>query len=591
MNHESVVGATALIAAADPAAREVLRRPLADAGMRIIEAEFVGPALDLAARGPDVIFVAGALGDAGVLDLAAALKSNPLTVQIPLIQWSSAPLAEQDRVELLRAGADQYLEAPVDDEVLVANVASQLRQTETARQLELALSLEETGIYDWNVSTGAVRWTRSLERIHRMEAGSFGGDFESFEACVHADDRPHVAKVLHDAVENGDALELTFRFLRADGTHGWMESRGSVFRDTDGAAVRVLGLAHDVTDRVVDRQRIDQLRRLAADLTGTRTVNGVVDVITRELASTSVTVELTTVVDSEEDPALDAGAGALFSYLAGGLRLEFRRAGTGSTPTRRQLTAIGELGGAALERAQHYEAERSNAIAFQQALVPSSVPDSDAWWIDATYVPAEATERLGGDLFDTVPIDDAVVLVIGDIAGHGLQATQQTGTVRALLRTLVALHDGDPVTVVQSARGLFSRVCGDNAPFVSVCVARCTHDGVVTVASAGHPPPIVRRSGTAELIDMPTGPPLGVFEHASDESVRIELAEHDWVALYTDGVFERRDEPIDATIRELCGKAASVASAGDLIHLGESDANNPDDRAVVLATRRPTSSV
>lgn len=570
---------------ADPDARAFLRSVLESAGMRVSDAT-TGEAGLTAARGlPDVVICDVRLTDMSGHEVAAALKSDPLTQQVAVIQRSSGDDDETAQVDGLSAGADAYVVDPVRADVLLATVESLLRQRELSQQLELALSLDVTGVYDWNVERGVVRWSESLERIHGLEPGGFGGTLDDFLATVHDDDREQVVDALDTALAQGDSVEVAFRFVSADGSHGWMEGRGRVFRNADGEPTRVLGLAHDVTQRVRERHRLDQLRRLASALNAARTTNAVLTVLRTELADTNVEFAL---VDEDDSMAEDV----TFSYVVGRRRLDLSVGpGDAADVSDRQAVAIGELAGGALDRAMRYEAERSNAAALQRALLSTRTPTIDGWIVDAAYEPASEEARLGGDFYDVIELDGCFVVVIGDVAGHGLAATRLMGMVRTLMRTMAAMHDGDPAVVLAQARALFDDVCGAQSPFVTVLVARVdAATGTVAISSAGHPPPIVSTADRRWMLDLSPDPPLGVESSGSRPPTVLTLEGGEWLGFYTDGVFETRTTSLDSAVDEAVGRLGAEPSAADLIDAGEAHAAlNLDDRAALVVRRRPTS--
>jgi PAS domain S-box-containing protein len=116
-------------------------------------------------------------------------------------------------------------------------------------RLRLALAAGRMGVWDWNLRTGAFSWSESLERIHGLEPGTFGGTYEAFMALVHADDRERVRQALALAVEARTGYAEEFRTVRPDGALHWIIVRGRVFADEAGEPVRMLGIGADVTDR------------------------------------------------------------------------------------------------------------------------------------------------------------------------------------------------------------------------------------------------------------------------------------------------------------------------------------------------------
>jgi len=123
-------------------------------------------------------------------------------------------------------------------------------------RLRLALDAGRMGVWDWNIATGEVTWTESLEPLHGLTPGTFSGTFEGFRALVYPEDRDVVDRAIAKAVDEGSGYDIEFRNVRPDGAVGWIAGKGRVFRDASGRPVRMIGVGMDVTDR----------RRLADEL-------------------------------------------------------------------------------------------------------------------------------------------------------------------------------------------------------------------------------------------------------------------------------------------------------------------------------------
>jgi PAS domain S-box-containing protein len=123
-------------------------------------------------------------------------------------------------------------------------------------RLRLALTAARMGTWEWNIRTGEVSWSESLEPIHGMPPGAFGGTFDAFLECVHPDDRPHVTSVVSRTVEQGGDYDIEFRIVWPDGTVHWIQGLGHTFAGADGRPERLVGLAIDITQR----KQADELR-------------------------------------------------------------------------------------------------------------------------------------------------------------------------------------------------------------------------------------------------------------------------------------------------------------------------------------------
>lgn len=574
-------GANVLVASGDAARRTSLRVWFEDEGATVVEASTAQETTHRLEQPIDLVVVDAEVdGDGDIVD---RIKSDPVTAEVPVIQRSSADVDDGAIADRLHRGADAHLAEPTSNRVIVATAGALLRTQDLARRLEVALSSGNSGVFDWSIPTGRVRWNESLERVHGMAPGEFPGTLEGFQETVHPDDRERVDAALREALAGSDEFTLAFRFLRSDGSTGHLEGRGRIFRDGRGEPTRLLGLAEDVTERVTSRLQIDQLRRLASRLSGLRTSTGVLGAVRREIDGSNVTIDLV-------DDDLAAGRDVVFSFAVGSQRLDVTWVpGPGDT-TERQAIAIGELAGAAIDRALRYESERTNAQILQSALQPAAASQIAGFRLDAAYMPARDTDRLGGDFFDVLELDGAFVVAVGDVAGHGLEATRQMGAIRSMLRTLSASLDGEPRAVIGRARELFRPVCGDDVPFTTVLICRVgITDGLTKVVSAGHPPPVLgTRDGRPRLVTIDPVPPLGVPCDLDAAPIELTLHAGEWLALFTDGVFERRDLPLDLAITSAMSAIAGAPTAHHVLAAGESaSALNPDDRAVIVVERLP----
>jgi sigma-B regulation protein RsbU (phosphoserine phosphatase) len=214
---------------------------------------------------------------------------------------------------------------------------------------------------------------------------------------------------------------------------------------------------------------------------------------------------------------------------------------------------------------------------IQRALLPRKRPDIPGYQFWECYRPME---EVGGDLYDYIPVGSsptqeaapsAWAVVLGDVAGHGMPAALMMAgicpEVRHLVRARVA-----PQEVLASAN---YRVCNAefDCRFVTLVLTeldlRAHH---LTVANAGHPFPLVRRSGSTieEVGRAESGTPLGIDGGGAYRSVTVSLEPGDVVVLYSDGVTDarnRRDQAFgEQRLREAVAQAPqSVAAVGEAI--------------------------
>ena len=147
---------------------------------------------------------------------------------------------------------------------IVLHKVDQLSQLN--QQLTLALEAAKMGIWDWNLLTNRITWSRGHERLFGLEPGTFEGTYEAFEVCVHPEDRDAVALAVNQARLGRHDYERQFRVIWADGSIHWIEAKGKFFYDADGNAVRMLGTVMDISDR---KAREAQLRLLESVVVAT----------------------------------------------------------------------------------------------------------------------------------------------------------------------------------------------------------------------------------------------------------------------------------------------------------------------------------
>ncbi|MFF8278732.1 SpoIIE family protein phosphatase [Streptomyces lateritius] len=217
-----------------------------------------------------------------------------------------------------------------------------------------------------------------------------------------------------------------------------------------------------------------------------------------------------------------------------------------------------------IDNARLYRREHERALILQRSLLPPGDPEAAGLDIACRYLPGTTATEVGGDWFDVIELPGhRTALVIGDVMGRGLRAAVAMGELRTAVRTLAQL-DLEPAEVLshldEIARGLGApagaqqsgRAHKARGPELSeVYLATCVYavyDPVTrrcTFANAGHLPPVLVEPGEqALLLDVPPGMPLGVGGEPFEE-VEVELPEGSLLALYTDGLVESRDHPLD----------------------------------------------
>jgi serine phosphatase RsbU (regulator of sigma subunit)/anti-sigma regulatory factor (Ser/Thr protein kinase) len=204
--------------------------------------------------------------------------------------------------------------------------------------------------------------------------------------------------------------------------------------------------------------------------------------------------------------------------------------------------------------------DRSRVVieAFQRTFLPEVIPFLPGFRVVTRYLPAATALGVGGDWFDTfVRPEGDIVLVIGDVAGHGLPAASLMGKMRNALRAH-ALMGGTALDILVRADE-FHRHFGEGE-LVTLLVGVLAQDlSTFRYVSAGHPPPlVVGPEGAAFASNGHANPPLGLPQAPTFGEEEVAMRPGTSVLLYTDGLIERRDESLDVGLERLRSTAERV---------------------------------
>jgi GAF domain-containing protein len=219
------------------------------------------------------------------------------------------------------------------------------------------------------------------------------------------------------------------------------------------------------------------------------------------------------------------------------------------------LTALGSAVADALSRAAQHDRDRDLVMSVQQSLLAGTLPELPGVRLGASYIPAEDQYGIGGDWYDAVPLADGrVMLIVGDVAGHGLDAAITMGQVRSAARALAPAHS--PAGLLAA---LDQFVCGAiPEPLATAAAVVIDPAGrSLRYCLAGHPPPLLRApDGSVRPLDGAGGVLLGLGTRDRPEQV-MRFTAGSALALFTDGLIERRDEVIDAGLARIAGVLAA----------------------------------
>ena len=137
--------------------------------------------------------------------------------------------------------------------------AAEVSLRENSEHLNLALEVGHLGTWNWDMRTGENVWSAEQYRVVGLEPGSAPSSYATWAERVHPEDLPLVEAALEAAARSRQEFQCEYRTLWPDGTTHWAEAKGSYFYDAQGAAIRMIGVATDITER----RRIDEARRAA----------------------------------------------------------------------------------------------------------------------------------------------------------------------------------------------------------------------------------------------------------------------------------------------------------------------------------------
>ena len=240
------------------------------------------------------------------------------------------------------------------------------------------------------------------------------------------------------------------------------------------------------------------------------------------------------------------------------------------------------------------------AVALQRSLVPTALPAVPGLNLAARYV--TGTGAVGGDWYDVFVLPDGKLgVVVGDVVGSGLAAAVIMGRMRSALRAYV-LETADPATALR----MLDRKIQYFEPDAMATVLYGLYTpgtGEFTVSSAGHLPPVLAApGGRAGRVPLQPDPPIGTSDDPPRRSATVFIPPGALLCCFTDGLVERRDEPIDQGIDKVAAtlgeQIAAGSGRGSTARLAEDacaavmralvgNAPNPDDVAVLILNRHP----
>jgi serine phosphatase RsbU (regulator of sigma subunit)/DNA-binding response OmpR family regulator len=443
---------------------------------------------------PELAVVDVRLPDMSGFEVCEQIKADPRTASLPVIHISATAIEVSDRAQGLHRGADAYLTEPIAPDELLATVTAALRYARARRRAE-RLAARVAAL---NSSTLAVYGAKDGGAF--TEAAAAGAAALTQSAAVAVALSPD-NRVLHMAA--------------ADRSPG----RGP---DPAGGAAPVKLFASQ--PRLLDLLA----GRVMGDGTGTAT-------------ATLSGAEWHALVCREDGAEADVFPGDVALILARTkkgrppLALAVDAGALAGVDERELLSQLAQACALALEALRSRSEEHALVLTLQRTFLPDRLPELPGVDLAVRYEPAADDSEIGGDFYEAIETPAGLLLAIGDVAGHSLQAAMIMGEVRHALRAY-AIEGHDPRTLLDRLDALLTRL--RPAITVTVCLvlvepgARRVH-----VANAGHIPPLLRHPDGSTRYLTEHGPLLGLnLRHPPGASH--DVPEGSTLLLLTDGLVE-----------------------------------------------------
>ncbi|MET8260505.1 SpoIIE family protein phosphatase [Micromonospora sp. NPDC005205] len=613
--------------------REYLTRLLRSAGYRV-EAVNDGQAALQAARvnQPDLVVSDVMMPRLDGLQLVAALRAEPRTAGTPVLLLS-ARAGQEASIEGLEAGADDYLVKPFAAAELLARVRTnvklaRLRNHHARWRTALIDSLQEAFfVCDENGAVIEINTTFTDILGYGPEGLPYPANPPWWPS---RDAEPEAYQQVVDALTllvGQTSGAYTIPVTHRDGHRLWAAAAFNQVQDPDTGRRVIVGTFRDVTAEHYAVQRESALAALSIRLSQAdnlaNALHGVLDELrglwrarrvlaavfdgshTPTIATTDPHQRWDTLSDQRRQmltvlrdrPLLTTvadrttGVGIAVDHPHGTMAL-WIDLGERRPVTEQDETLLALLAGhlsQGLQRVQQIDQQRETALALQRAILgPAQLPSGFA----ARYAPATRPLKVGGDWYDTIAlVDGQIGIVVGDCVGHGLQAATVMGQLRSACRALL-LQDSSPSRTLTALDRFAAQLPGALCATVFCGVLDPT-TGHLRYASAGHPPAIITSpDGLTRMLDQGHSRPLGVRGSAERPEAEERVPARATLMLYTDGLVERRRQPLTAGIDHVVtviqnGRAHPIETLATDVMDQLSPSGGYDDDVAVLLYRHP----
>lgn len=616
--------------------RVYLSNLLSNSGYGVDEAVDGEEALKaIRAAAPDLVISDVMMPEMDGLQLVSALRADPRTAAIPVLLLS-ARAGQEASIEGLQAGADDYLVKPFAAAELLARVRAnielaRLRNHQSRWRAALVDSLQEA-FFVVDEHGAVIEINNAFTEI--LGYGSEGLPYRSTQPWwPDADADPEAHRLVEEAFQQvltSSHGGFTVPVNHSDGHRVWVAATFNHAEDPDTGRQVIVGTMRDVTAEHYIVQRQTALAALNQQLAQADTVDSALrgaaqelrrvwkarrvlvatfdgndqsaapDLVCagdpvawselapqdRELITSLRDAELLTTVAQEP-----GAAGITLRHLRGvsvfWVELAEHRPFTAEDHT--LLTVLAGRLGQGLQRVYELDEQRETAVALQHAMLgPASLPGGFA----VRYHPASRPLQVGGDWYDVVSLDAGrVALIVGDCVGHGLAAATVMGQLRSACRALL-LEKSSPRDVLAGLDRFAARLPGADCT-TAFCGVLTLSTGELVYSSAGHPPPIIVQSdGSTQMLESGQGFPLTIRADQDRPEAVITMPPRSTLLLYTDGLVERRGDPIEDGMARAAhlvegGRSSELDELADELMSGLEPAGGYPDDVAILLYRQP----
>ncbi|WP_299958950.1 SpoIIE family protein phosphatase [uncultured Modestobacter sp.] len=241
-----------------------------------------------------------------------------------------------------------------------------------------------------------------------------------------------------------------------------------------------------------------------------------------------------------------------------------------------------------MAKAQRFELEARTSHTLQATLLPPPPPPVPGTTVAVRYLAATSGVEIGGDFYDVAPLPGGhVAIAVGDVVGHDLTAAATMGQLRSVYRALL-VEAPAPAAVIDRLQASWP-LLGLQRMATALFATLDLPGGLLHVASAGHPPPLLIVDGRAEYLPVRPSRMLGAPPAPAVEWAGV-VPPGATLVLFTDGLVESRDSDIDAGLDRLRAAAERWAAAGpdelcDRLLADLAGTHRADDIALLALTR------